>query len=211
MFPRPNQTSPLPESDRLRLYDACIEATLERGFGIGVTEIASLAEVDEREAEANYPTAEDLLDEVADALERDFRGVALDAYESEPGPWRDRVRRAAYAAADWLREHSREARWAVAALKSHPGAARRLRSRTLRPFVDMIDDGRTQLPDPNEVSPAVAEGLVGLLLDAVVREVTVAGGTERIAELVPGLMYVVVSPYVGHEEAAEELSGSLLR
>jgi AcrR family transcriptional regulator len=210
MFSRPNQTSFLPESDRLRLYDTCIEATLERGFGLDVGEIALLAAVDEREAEASYPTLDDLLDEVADNLERDFRGVTLDAYENGPGPWRERVRRAAYAAAEWLRDHSREVRWAVAALKSHPPAARRLRTRTLKPFVDIIDDGRRELRDPTEVSPAVAEGLVGLLLDAVVREVSVTGGTERITELVPGLMYVVLSPYVGHEQAAEELSRSLL-
>lgn len=208
---RPNQTRPLPESERRRLHDACIEATLERGFDIGVSEIASRAEVDEREAEVSYPTADDLLAEVADALESDFRGAVLDAYESDPGTWRDRLRRAAYAAADWLRAHSRETRWAVAAIQSHPNAMRRLRSRTLRPFVDLIDDGRAQMRDPREVSPAVAEGLVGLLVDAVVREISVAGGTERIAELIPGLMYVIVSPYVGHDEAAEELSRSLLR
>lgn len=210
MFSRPNQTSPLPESDRLRLYEACIDATLERGFQIEVTEIATLAAVDEREAAANYPNADLLLGEVADALESDFRGTVLDAYENGPGPWRERVRRAAYAAADWLSDHSREARWAVAAIKSYPAAARRLRARTLRPFVDLIDDGRTQLSDPHEISPAVAEGLAGMLLDAVVREVTVSGGTERIRELVPGLMYVVVSPYLGHEEAADELSRSIL-
>jgi hypothetical protein len=70
-------------------------------------------------------------------------------------------------------------------------------------LVDLIDKGRVEPRAPVTLTRATAEALGGAILHELCLG-SRAGSAE--AELIPGLMYVAVLPYVGVEVAAEELN-----
>ena len=80
------------------------------------------------------------------------------------------------------------------------------RDRYVRRPIELIDEGRREAPDPDSLSPALAEAVFGSIYRTLAREL---GGSGRGAEpdqFVPQLMYMAVRPYLGEEAAREELT-----
>ena len=84
--------------------------------------------------------------------------------------------------------------------------AQAYRDRYLGEIVNLIDEGREELPDPDSMSRDVAIGVFGSIYQFLLRELE--GGREPVTaeSFVPQLMYIAVRPYLGHDAAREELT-----
>jgi hypothetical protein len=68
----------------------------------------------------------------------------------------------------------------------------------------MVDEGRQELPNPDSLPRATAEGAIGAINKAIL-DASATGQPARGDELLGELMYIAVLPYVGPEAAEEEL------
>jgi hypothetical protein len=134
----------------------------------------------------------------------DFDGAVFGAYE-EQDCWRDGLRAAAYAAAGYLREHPREVVYGELQMREGSDMAQALRDNYLQRIVDMVDEGRGELDNPDSIGRGVAEGVCGSVYGYLMRELQSGAGTRSAEDMVPELMYIAVRPYLGPEVALEEL------
>ncbi len=120
--------------------------------------------------------------------------------------WRDSLRAAAYAAADYFVEHPRRVRFNMAVVLEGGEMLAAQRDAYLKRLADLIDGGRSELPDPDSVPRSVAESTIGSVFERVLRDIHRGGEIAHPRAVVPDLMYIAVRPYLGHEVALEELS-----
>lgn len=120
--------------------------------------------------------------------------------------WRTRLRTVAYASLRYFGDRPTEARFNLVAMLEMGDAAALHRDRYVQRLIDLVDEGRQELADPDSRSRAIAVGVFGSVFEFLRREVLEGqdfGGKEW---LIPQLMYIAVRPYLGHEVAMEELS-----
>jgi hypothetical protein len=72
-------------------------------------------------------------------------------------------------------------------------------------IVDLIDAGRVESDDPDSVPRDIATGAFGSVYEFLVKQFHDGADISRLERYVPDLMYLAVSPYVGHDRAREEL------
>lgn len=188
------------EHQRARIADALADTLREHGHsGLTVTEIARRASVSHRTFYEHFPDKwQAFLTTGRAGAQRSIRS-ALSSYEAHPDEWPA----AAPAALEALLER----------MASEP-------SRTLLRFTDMFGAG----PQGLEMRDAIFDALAGRLdlgarqggdaLPPLVSEACVGGGWEIIREhlahrpaaelpsLAPQIIYAVLTPYIGAEEAA---------
>jgi AcrR family transcriptional regulator len=134
----------------------------------------------------------------------DFDRAVFGGFDSACA-WRDRLRTAAYGAARYMRDHPRETEFGITQMFAAGEMAQAYRERHLQRLVDLVDAGRQELPDPNSMTRAVAEGALGSIYETVSKQLQEGRGTRSATDFVPELMYLAVRPYLGHEIAREEL------
>jgi AcrR family transcriptional regulator len=122
-----------------------------------------------------------------------------------PAPWRDRLRATAYAAARYVRDRPLETNFDMTQMVTAGELAYAHRDRYVRRIVDLIDEGRTELDDPDALGRAAAEAAFGSVYGLLSKQLRDGGATKTAEEFVPELMYIAVLPYLGPEAAAEEL------
>jgi len=118
----------------------------------------------------------------------------------------ERLRAAAYASARFFRENPRKVRFSVTGIILAGEKVQILREQHLKLMVDMIDSARAELLDPDSVSRAVAESIVGSIFGVLLKSVNEQGDARSAESFVSDLMYIAVRPYFGHAEALKELS-----
>jgi AcrR family transcriptional regulator len=192
-------------AERQRIVEAMLDLVAERGYAATtVKQVLERAEVSQADFKRLFAGKRNCFLQVYEELSQRFGRCVFAAFERED-EWRDGLRAAAYAAARWIRDHPREARYGALEMIAAGEFAQARRDETLRGFVDLIDHGREQLDRPDSVSRSMAEGviggIVGMLTKNLRREVRV-----RAEDLVPDLMFLAVRPYLGHDAAREELS-----
>jgi AcrR family transcriptional regulator len=192
-------------AERRRIGEAMLELVAERGYAATtVREVLERAGVSRADFKRLYAGKQECFLRVYEEMSERFSEHVFAAFESEE-EWRDGLRAAAYAAARWIRDHPREARYGVIEMVAAGEFAQARRETTLRRFVDLVDSGREQLDKPDAVSRSMAEGVIGGVLGMLTKSLRhgAEGGKET---LVPDLMFMAVRPYLGHEAAREELS-----
>lgn len=118
--------------------------------------------------------------------------------------WADRIRAAAYELLRFLREDPERARAMTVGVLSAGKRAQAIRDNGMQALIELIDQGRAELPDPGSMSRATAEGIAGAIYNRI--HVTVESGDFSDSEgMVRELMYNVVLPYLGTEAALAEL------
>ncbi|HYG96920.1 MAG TPA: TetR/AcrR family transcriptional regulator [Solirubrobacterales bacterium] len=135
---------------------------------------------------------------------REFDEMVKAAYERE-STWRDSLRAAAYAAARFIEDRPRRVQFAITALFRAGPMAQVVREEQLEYMVDMIDQGRQELDDPESMDRSVAEGVMGAIYGKLTSEVQLHEGQVKASDFVADMMYVAVRPYLGEEAAREEL------
>jgi hypothetical protein len=116
--------------------------------------------------------------------------------------WRDRIRVAMYTLVEFAAEDP--ARAELFFLDPREGGERLalLREQGFALAVQLIDEGRSELDDPESMSLVTAEALGGAVYGQIRRAVRRGALTT---DLVPQLLYTIVLPYLGIEAAEEEL------
>ena len=192
-------------SARARLRAATIDLVLQRGLdGVEAQELCARAGFDRAEFERCFDGVGDCALAVYLANIAEF-DRALDAASAPGDPWRDRLRATAYVAARHVRDRPLSTRFDMVAMLAAGGLAQAHRDRYVRRIVDLIDEGRQELPDPEALGPTVAETIFGSIYQLLARELSGTGGTGRAEAVVPQLMFIAVRPYLGDEAAREEL------
>lgn len=208
MAPPPGVASngrPEPGDERQSIVAAMVELVVEQGYrATTVKQVLERAGVRRAGFRRLFAGKRACFLEVYEEMSERFAGRVFAAFESEK-EWRDGLRVAAYAAAHWVVEHPREARYATIEMMAAGEFAVERREATMRRFVDLVDAGRGQLAEPESVSRAMAEGVVGGILGMMTRHLH-RGSSACPEDFVPDLMFLAVRPYLGHEAAREELS-----
>ncbi len=196
---------PEPRDERQLIVAAMVELVAERGYkATTVKQLLERAGVGRAGFRRLFAGKRACFLEAYEELSGRFSEHVFAAFESEE-EWRDGLRAAAYAAASWIDEHPGEARYATIETMAAGEFAVERREATLRRFVDLVDAGRGQLDEPDSVSRAMAEGVVGGILGMLTKNLR-RGVRARVEEVVPDLMFLAVRPYLGQEAAREELS-----
>lgn len=194
------------EAHRDRLAAAMLDLVVERGYeGATVDAVVERAGLDRAAFAAHFSSIDDCYMQLFERFTAEFDRATFGGYERTAGPWRDRLRAAAYGAARYIRDHPRESAFSSVLMFSAGETAQAHRERHLRRLIDLIDAGRKEMEDPESLSRAVAEGTLGSIY-ALSTRLIVEGEVASIEELVPELMYVAVRPYLGDEAAREELT-----
>jgi hypothetical protein len=124
---------------------------------------------------------------------------------AEEAEWRDRLRAVAHEMLRFLCEDPKRARMMTVDVLSAGERAQLIRDRGMQGLIELIDQGRQELADPDSMSRAIAEGIGGAIYHRI--HVAVAAGRyDALEPMVPELMYNAVLPYLGTEAAMEELS-----
>jgi hypothetical protein len=124
-----------------------------------------------------------------------FLGRVIAAYEQPELDWPRRVRAAIEALLSFLAAEPAFARMCIVeALAAGERAIERYNA-AVRVLAGLLDEGRAQLPSPDEV-PASAAGAVEEIL---------AGRASELPRLLPELIYAALVPFVGAEEAQRQM------
>ena len=196
----PRKRSP----ERQRIVAALIELVVEVGYeSLTVSAILEHAGVSEADFARKFRDKEDCLDRVWEAMTAEHIALVRETAAAE-GCWRDGLRAAAYAALRFHQEDQLRARFFLIEALSTGEFAQARRDVMMEAFVDLIDEGRTELADPESVSRSKAEGVMGAIYEGAVAGMR-EGGVDALPELVPQLMYIAVLSYSGVEAAEAEL------
>jgi AcrR family transcriptional regulator len=194
-----------PEQERELICEAMIDVVIEsRNDGVTAEAAIERAGVDRAAFDRHFESAEDCVLQAYWKHTDEFTNRVEAAFDREDS-WRDALRAAAYEAAGYIRANPRIVRFGTIQMFQVGPMAQAHRESHLHRMVDLIDAGRQELDDPDSVGRGVAEGVFGSIYQHLVKEVQAGRGTGSAEEFVPGLMYIAVRPYLGHEAALEEL------
>jgi AcrR family transcriptional regulator len=197
----PSQPSP-----RVRLHQALFDLCLERGFKqIELGELLDRAEVDRATFDREFADLEDCFFAVF-KLEIDrYRRQAV-ALSDQPGSWRERVRAGAYALYRFLAADERRSRFLLVESRGAGERTLLFADRLIGTLVDLIDEGRRELDDPDALSRTTAESLGGGIFSQLYVILGRGAALPPEREIVPQLLYTVVLPYLGPTAALQELA-----
>jgi AcrR family transcriptional regulator len=188
-----------------RLRETVVDLVLEEGYeDFDVERACERSEFARDDFDRLFDGKDDCLLRVYEANMADFDAAVFGAYEKQES-WRSGLRAAAYAGARYLREHPREVIYGELQMREGSDMAQALRDNYLQRIVDMVDEGRGELDNPDSIGRGVAEGVCGSVYGYLVRELQSGAGTRSAEDMVPELMYIAVRPYLGPDVASEEL------
>ncbi len=191
-------------SERGRLVEALIEVAAEHGYGATTIErVLERAGLDRPAFDRHFRGKYDLFLSAWQDLNEECLQAIMAAYESQE-EWSDRLRAVAVRVVDGLAADPSRAAFGVEVLAAGD-AARARRDMTMRVLAALIDAGRHEMDDPEQVSHTTAEAIAGSAYGQVYSRV-VSGAADELPALIPQLMSAAVLPYLGIDAALEELS-----
>jgi hypothetical protein len=184
---------------------AVITVVRERGYELATAaEFQTRAGMSEEEFGRQFESKADATLRVFEACIADLKARVGGAYQAA-GPWPESLRAAAYEVARWMRDHPDATWFGLIAMLDGGEMARVRREQVLIWAAQLIDAGREVAPDPAAVPASASLLAIGAVAETARRQEE-EGSIGRVAvELVPGLMYGAVRPYLGEDAARAEL------
>lgn len=191
-------------SQRERLLRAMLACVAEKGYAATtVADVIAAAGVSRTTFYEFWRDKEGCFLAGYDALLAVLIARVEEAY-SGGGPWPARARAGLAAFLHWLSAYPDLARVAlVEALAAGPAAVGRYRD-ALGRFTPFFEAGREQAPHADELPDGVEVVVVGGIAEIVFDEV-VSGHAEQLPQVLPELLYTALSPFLGHEQALQEM------
>lgn len=189
-------------NQRDRLTAGMIAAVAEHGYHEAtITQIAAAAGVSRRTFYGYFSSKEECFFDTFEQVAAHLEGAMAAAGEGG-GEWPERVRAQLGALLESFAANPDLARFILIAPPNAGGeVAERYRELLERLFA-ILTAAKPPPPATREPSKAVTDGLVGGIAGLVVREVK-AGEGERLAELLPDLLELLLTPYFGREDAVQ--------
>jgi AcrR family transcriptional regulator len=192
------------ETERDRVVEGFIETVADLGYNSTSLEaILARTGIDEETFHRHFAGKEECFLAAWDYVTARARPQALAAFESRD-TWVEQMRAVGEALYDYATKHPAHARIVYV---EGPAAGERARERvavTLDLYTELIDLGRHELDDPDSLTRATAEGLAGAVYEQAAVYLMRKADAD-LPQLVPQLMFTVVRPYLGLEEAMKEL------
>lgn len=191
-------------SQRERLLDAVIDVVAEKGYAkTTIADLTKEAGISRTTFYEMFPDKEACFlaayDAAADVL---ARRVAT-AFETAEGEWPARVRAGLEALLRSLAAEPAVARLALVDFgAAGPSAQRRYRA-ALQRMTPLFDEGRDFAPEGRRLPANTSRMAIGAVVGLVADEIG-AGRAERLPDLLPAVLLVALSPYLGPEAAARE-------
>jgi AcrR family transcriptional regulator len=194
-------------NQRDRLAAGTIAVVAEHGLSEAtVTQISAAAGVSRRTFYAYFATKDECFFAAYDSIVEHLR-TATDAAAAEQASWPDRVRVKLETTLEFLAANPDLARFGlIAPLRAGEEVASRYRA-AMGHVVAYLSEGKPASPATRDPSEAVATSLVGGMVALVVRKVEVGEG-ERLPRLLPDLLELFLTPYLGRAEAVRVAKGN---
>lgn len=189
-------------NQRDRLTAGMIAAVAEHGYHEAtITQIAAAAGVSRRTFYGYFSTKEECFFDAFGQVAAHLEEAMATAGEGE-SEWPERVRAQLGTLLETFAANPDLARFTLIAPPNAGGeVADRYRELLARLFA-ILTEARASGPTMREPSAAVTDGLVGGIAGLIVRQVK-AGEGERLSELLPDLLELLLTPYLGREEAVQ--------
>jgi AcrR family transcriptional regulator len=188
-------------SQRDRMLDAMAQVCASEGYG-GATVAAVIARagVSRKTFYEQFSDREDCFLAAYDAILAQFLGKVNAAYRQPELDWPGRVRAAIEALLAFLAAEPAFARMCIVEVLAAGERAIERYDSAVGLLASLLDEGRAQLPTPDEVPATMAGALIegGAFL---IREQILAGRTEQLETLLPDITYAALVPYLGQDEA----------
>lgn len=190
------------ESQRRRILQGMVQVVAEKGYGDArIADAVEVAGVSRKTFYEIFEDKEDCFLAAYDEWTERFTQAAMAAFEREDGaPWAERITAALAAFLGELAEHPAAARVCIVEVLAAGPKALARRDAALRRFAELIDQGRADsgLALPGLTGRALAGGIHELLHSELLH-----GAARGVPARLPDLVYWVVHPYLGEEEAAK--------
>lgn len=190
---------------RARVRDALIDLCFERGFQLVTVEaLCERAGIERADFDAAYADLCDCFIQVSLSEAEDFhRRIGL--VRNSEDPWRDRVRATAYELLRYFKEDERRTHFGIVEGRSAGERVQHVIAAEVEAMVDLIDEGRQQIDDPDSLTRATAEEITGGIFNQLYAVLS-RGSLPLEEDHIPQMMYLAVLPYLGSEAALEELN-----
>jgi AcrR family transcriptional regulator len=195
------------QNQRDRLAAGIIATVAERGLNEAtITQICAAAGVSRRTFYAYFSSKEECFLAAYDTIVKHLR-IAADAAAAEQADWPGRVGAKLDATLGFLAANPDLAKFGlIAPQRAGEGVAGRYRT-AMSEAVDYLCEGMPPPPATKAPSEAVAISLIGGMVALVVRKVS-AGEGDTLPELLPDLLELFLTPYLGRAEAVQVAQGS---
>jgi AcrR family transcriptional regulator len=183
------------------VLDAMAEVCAAHGYaGTSVALVVARAGVSRQTFYEHFTDKEACFLAAYDAILDSFLGEVSAAYEQSAGPWPERIRATIEALLALLAAKPAFTRMCIIeVLAAGPSALMRYMS-AAGALAGLFEQGRGERPGhehlPTSTALAVIHG--GAL---AIRDQILDGADEQLTELLPGLTYGMLVPYIGQEEA----------
>jgi len=191
-------------TERARIESALLGIVTESGLASATpAAIAGRVGIEERVFHRHFNDVQEVYFGLVSGFIDEFLDQVVGAFRTEAG-WRNKIRAAAYSILRFFQEDETRAQFTLTEMLSPDPRVQLLRDQALAVMIDLIDEGRSELADPDSKSRATAEGVAGAIYTQV--WISLRGGSFADADPhVSQLMYTVVLPYAGSATALEEL------
>jgi AcrR family transcriptional regulator len=151
----------------------------------------------------HFADLEDCYCQIFEGQRDELTGRVIAAYGAECG-WANQLRAGAYALLFYFGEDRSRALFMREVFYAGERAIL-LRDQANQLFIALIDEGRAQMADPEELSVHTAETIASAIYQRLQSAIEYQG-FEHFAKGVQEMMYTAVLPYLGPEAAAAELA-----
>jgi AcrR family transcriptional regulator len=186
------------QNQRGRLTAGMIAAVVEHGYHEAtISQIAAAAGVSRRTFYGYFSSKQECFFDVFGQIDAHL-AAAMGAAAAPDSAWPERVRAQLLALLEVFAANPDLARFCLIASPNAGGEFATRYRELLERLLAILNEGRP--PDVRQPSAAVQVGLMGGIAALIVRQVK-AGEGERLTELLPDLLELVLAPYLGREEA----------
>jgi AcrR family transcriptional regulator len=189
--------------ERARLREAMVGLCAERRYAnVSVEAVVQRAGLRPGAFERHFADLEDCYCQIFESQRDELTGRVAAAYGAESG-WANQLRAGAYALLIYFGEDRRRALFMREVFYAGERAIL-LRDQANQRFVELIDEGRAQMADPEELSVHTAETIASAIYQRLQSAIE-HQSFEDFGRGVQEMMYTAVLPYLGPEAAAAEL------
>jgi AcrR family transcriptional regulator len=186
-----------------RILDAIIELVAAKGYpSTTVSDVIAAAGVSRATFYQQFRDKEDCFLVAHDAILEAVVGCVLPAFATD-GPWTRQVREGLGALLELLAREPAIARVGVIEVLGGGEAARNRYSSSIEVLSAFLALGGAGVDLPQDVRDAIPLVALGGITSAISDEVAL-GREEQLGALLPDLLYMAFSPYLGHEQALRE-------
>ncbi len=204
----PSGRADLPEpliahSQRERILTAMAEACASKGYGAAtIADIVETAGVSRATFYELFKDKEDCLQASMELSLADAMGRIVEVYSPDK-PWATMVRDAAATFLDLLASRPDFARMALIEAPAAGGRSLEMYGSGKRVLQALLDRGRGDPMEEQGIPSSAGRGALAAAESLIVGQI-LAGNTERLRELLPDIVYIVVIPYLGQDEALRQ-------